>query len=130
MSCNAEKRKRINWTWAEEDAMLNIFKEKNIHAKLDGRELRSDECYNEVSEEMAAKGYSRTASQVRIKYYALRSSFKDLKKKINVSGAGSESIPHQSILYDLFGHRPAARLIDAGVDSGRNVAAAETIHSM
>lgn len=71
-----------------------------------------------LAENLARMGIERTAEQCRTKLKSVRLAYNKFKVRQAISGAAARRIPHQDILEQLLGGRPAANLHEATMDLG------------
>jgi len=66
------ENKRDIWSYDETLILINILKEKNILMVMDNKRFRIAEIFKSVEKDMKNKGYCRSATQIHIKFKALK----------------------------------------------------------
>ena len=70
--------------WGEEEThtLINVLKEMNIMAFIDGRKCRDSDTYKRVSRKLSeAGGYTRTADQCKHRWKTIKKAYYEAKKK-------------------------------------------------
>jgi len=66
------ENKRDLWSYDETLALINILKEKQILKIMDNKRFRIAEIFKSLQQDMIKKGYCRSATQIHIKFKALK----------------------------------------------------------
>jgi len=72
MSAPPPKKRRQNWSKFEEDALIKIYRDRNICSMLDSKSLKAATIYDIVVKDLEKLGIVRTATQVQQKWQSLR----------------------------------------------------------
>ncbi|XP_043244300.1 uncharacterized protein LOC122392965 [Amphibalanus amphitrite] len=112
---------RRDWEEEEVEALLQVVLDLNLFAAIDGRRPRNAQVFARLSSELSQMGIKRTPEQCRTKLKNVRLAYNKLKIKQSISGAAACRVPHQNLLEQLLGGRPAATLHEATIDLGTNV---------
>lgn len=101
-------KKGANWTDSETRMFLELVTEKKILSIIDGKKHRHVEIFRMLVPEMQAKGYDKTAEQMKLKLKNLKATYFKCKRNNNVSGVAPSTCPFYNELDMLYGDRPSA----------------------
>lgn len=76
--------KRDLWTYTETEDFIKILKENQILKLMDSKRFRVVEIFKFLKNEMKNIGYSRNATQIQIKFKALKRKYKYTLHEINL----------------------------------------------
>ncbi|KAM0726193.1 hypothetical protein ACS0PU_008274 [Formica fusca] len=83
---------------------------------MDNNRFRIAEIFKSLEQDMKNKGYCRSATQIHIKFKALKRNYNNCRIALSNSGAGvKKKCTFYDKLYELFGRRPIN--IQKGMDS-------------
>lgn len=110
MSC----KKGLNWGEQETKIFLELCIEKCILRIIDGKKHKHIEIYRMLELEMIAKGFHKTAEQMKLKMKNLKLAYFKCKRENKVSGASPSSCPFYEQMDILYGSRPSAEASNSG----------------
>ncbi len=98
--------------------LLNILKEENIVARLDGRKSCNNELFKQVFEQMKEAGINRSIDQIKNRWKGLKAAYYKAKSQNSKSGESPSTFPFCSIMDEIMGGRPLVNAAAHGVDVG------------
>ncbi|XP_030269989.1 zinc finger and SCAN domain-containing protein 20-like isoform X2 [Sparus aurata] len=107
------EKKNVQWSAEETKCLVAIWASPEFQEKLQ-TSTRKSKLYNELSEEMAKAGFTRTPDQIINKLKKLKKDYRDTKKDLSKSGAGhGDTGDSYELLDSVMGHRPANQVTGA-----------------
>ena len=108
----SKSMKNVQWSMEETNCLLSVWASPEFQLKMDDKCIRKSKLYAELVAELAKEGFNRTADQIINKLKKLKSDYRDAKKELSKSGAGTEDVdyPFYDLMDSALGHRPANQL--------------------
>lgn len=111
---------RHKWSDKETITLLNLIKDKDISAIIDGKQQRNAIIYKELEKEMLEHGFEKPWDIIRTKWKGLKQAYMAEKRKLSKSGAGGKGdvkVKFWKILDDILGSRPVVTSITTNINS-------------
>nr|XP_055023087.1 myb/SANT-like DNA-binding domain-containing protein 7 [Misgurnus anguillicaudatus] len=99
------------WKGSEVTDLINIWGDSSIQAKLEGS-YRNRAVYENISREMAERGYRRSWLQYQRKIKSLRAKYKEVKDWNKRSGRQRITCPFYEELDRILGDKPSVQPLE------------------
>ena len=105
-----KKSRGSNWGDEETKALIQIWREPEIQARIEDKKNTRKEVWEEISVRLHDHGFiARTGTQIYVKIKDLKRHYKAIHDTMGRSGAGVinlEKFPYYWAIHDIMGHRP------------------------
>jgi Myb/SANT-like DNA-binding domain len=105
------------WEKSEIVTFLELQLEKNVISLMDSKSIKHTDIYKMLSEELAVRGFQRTAEQCKTKFKSLKADYSKMKAQLSKSGAAGNNSPIFDLLNQLHACRPKNRSSEFGIDT-------------
>ena len=86
------------WSIEEVELLLDLWGEEEVQRQLDGS-TRNSHIFDNIVKRLLAAGYTRTASQCRVKIKALKREYRVIKDHNNKSGNSHKTSRYANLSY-------------------------------